>query len=286
VDQEEQAGRPVEELISQAVRSWTKGLHYVALFSLEHRMRLTAVLMALGIAGAAAAGYAQGMPQTAGTLVIVPADGEVTQANDEAHVMFMVDEQDRDKAVAASHANLKMKQGTDILKREDAQAVLQTRGYYTYPVYADEPPKPNAKSRPIIGWRVVQYLEMKTAELSRLPKTVSAAQTVLALNGLQFGLSEAATKKLDSRRIEAAYRNLGERVASIARAMGRNLADASIETVDFEASGAYAQEASAKRAMLAQTTGVRGMGPQMEEPNFEPGETTLNMRIVGKVRFK
>jgi predicted secreted protein len=200
--------------------------------------------------------------------------------------MFMVDEQDRDKAVAASHANLKMKQGTDILKREDPQAILQTRGYYTYPVYADEQPRPNQKSRPIIGWRVVQYLEMKTAELPRLPKTVSAAQTVLALNGLQFGLSEAAAKKLDSRRIEAAYRNLGERVASIARAMGRNPADASIETVDFEASGAYAQETSAKRAMLAQTTGVQGLGPQMEEPNFEPGETTLNMRIVGKVRFK
>jgi hypothetical protein len=24
----------------------------------------------------------------------------------------------------------------------------------------------------------------------------------------------------------------------------------------------------------------------VEEPSFEPGETTLNMRVVGKVRFK
>lgn len=248
-------------------------------------MRLTSLIVLIGLAASAQAADPQPVRSTSGTLVIVPADGDVKQANDEAHVIFMVDEQDRDKAAAVSRTNLKMKQGTEILKREDPQGVLQTRGYYTYPVYPDEEPRPNTKARPIIGWHVVQYLELKTAEIARLPKTVSAAQSVLSLNGLQFRLSDPAMKKLDSRRIEAAYRNLGERIDAIAHAMGRDPADALIETVDFEGSGAYAND-NGRQMETVQVSGMRKALQQTEEPNFEPGETTLHMRVVGKVRFR
>ena len=36
------------------------------------------------------------------TLVIVPANGEVSHANDQAIVTFMIEEQDKDKAAAAT----------------------------------------------------------------------------------------------------------------------------------------------------------------------------------------
>ena len=231
----------------------------------------------------------QAAAQTAGTLVIVPASAEVRQANDEARIVFMIEEQDRDKAAAASRVNQKMKQGADIIRREDPHAVLQTRGYYTYPVYPEDQPPPRpaaAKPRQPTGWRVGQYLEAMTTNICALPKTVAATQRILALNGLQFSLSEEAGKKLDARRIEATYRNLTERIVSIARAMGRNPADAVLETVDFEASGAYAEQdralpkgASMRMASVAEAQAV-------EEPSFEPGETALQMRVVGKVRFK
>jgi predicted secreted protein len=223
--------------------------------------------------------------QTNGTLVIVPASGEVKHVNDEANLTFMIEEQDKDKAAAASRVNQKMKQGMDILKREDPQAVLTTRGYYTYAVYPEDQPQPrtNGKLRQPSGWRVGQYLEMKTSNLQNLPKTVAAAQRLLALNGLRFGLSDATAKKMDAQRIDATYKNLSERIASIAKAMGRNPADAVLETVDFEGSGNYAQQdfaaPKAMRASMAEADPV-------EEPSFEPGETTLDMRVVGKVRFK
>ena len=73
--------------------------------------------------------HAQTSMPTAGTLVIVPAHGEVTQANDQAIISFMIEEQDKDKAAAASRVNQKMKQGTDIVRREDPQAQLKTQGY-------------------------------------------------------------------------------------------------------------------------------------------------------------
>lgn len=252
-------------------------------------MRFDRILLSLACAAALLPAHAQSGVQTGGTLVIVPAYGEVTQTNDEARANFMIEEQDKDKAAAASRANLKMKQGTEIIRQADPQARLKTHGYYTYPVYNDEPVQPRAgnvtRPRQPVGWRVGQYLEVRTLNVQALPKTVAAAQKILALNGIQFGLSDAATGKLDQQRIEASYKNLNERIAAIARAMGRRPADAVLEMVDFEASGAYAPQADMARTKTMSMAPARESAP-VEEPSFEPGETTLQMRVVGKVKFK
>ena len=222
--------------------------------------------------------------QTSGTLVVVPASGEVRHANDEAMLTLVVEEQDKDKAAAASRVNQKMKQGAEIVKRQDPAALLQTRGYYTYPVYPEgQPRQPGTRSPQPVGWRVGQYLDVTTTSLGALSSTVAAAQKVLAVNGLRFGLSAASARKLDEERIAATYRNMGERIASIARAMGRSPGDAVLETLDFEGSGNYAQQDAAPKMMRA--AAVQEM-QAVEEPSFEPGETTLQMRAVGKVRFR
>jgi uncharacterized protein YggE len=231
--------------------------------------------------------HAQTAPATSGTLVIVPAFGEVTHPNDQATATFLVEEQDKDKAAAASRVNQKMKQGLEIIRREDPQASLKTKGYYTYPIYPEQRPLPNGTvAKPVpSGWRVGNYVEMKTTNLAGLPKTAAAAQKILGLNNLSFGLTPATLKKLDERRIAATYQNLNERIASIAAAMGRKTSDAVLDTVDFEGSGNYANQredfAAAPMAMrMAKDSG------QVSEPTFEPGETTLQMRLVGKVKFK
>jgi uncharacterized protein len=249
--------------------------------------RIVAVLLSILISYGATSAWAQAAIQTSGALVVVPAFGEVRHPNDEARATLMIEEQDKDKAAAASRVNLKMKQGIESVKQEDPQATLKTRGYYTYPVYADEQgqPRPMNRARQVVGWRVGQYLDMTTPNLAALPKTIAAAQRVLALNGLQFGLTEATSKKLEEQRIAAAYRSLTERIAAVAKAMERNVADAVLETVDFEGAGAYAQqEISPMRAMRAASPTPETV--RVEEPSFEPGETMLSMRVVGKLRFK
>lgn len=241
------------------------------------------VLASLFIATAA-----QAQTVTSGALVVIPAFGEVTHANDQADLLLAVEEQDKDKNAAASRVNAKMKQGTEIVKNADPSAKLKTYGYYTYPVYPeDNPQRPlaaNVKRVPT-GWRVGQYLEVKTTNLAALQKTAAAAQKVLQINGVNFGLSPALTKQLDDARIAATYRNLTERVASIARAMGKTPADATIDTVDFEGSGNYAENAEASPKVMMMRAN-QPPPPQMAEPSFEPGETTLQMRLVGKVKFR
>lgn len=248
--------------------------------------RALSALLISTLLGVCLIGWAQPAMQTGGALIIVPAYGEVRHPNDEARVTLMIEEQDKDKAVASSRVNQKMKQGTEIVKREDPTATFKTHGYYTYPVYADDQPRQNNRTRPPVAWRVGQYLEVTTTNLNGLPKTVAAAQRLLALNGLRFGLTDASRKKLDEQGIAAAYQDLTSRVAAIANTMGRSVSETVLETVDFEASGNYApKQDSATSAMAMRSSGMQESA-KVEEPSFEAGETTLHMRVVGKVRFK
>ena len=234
---------------------------------------------ALLCAGLATQAQAQSV-QTSGAQLVVPASGEITLPNDQAHVTLTVQEQDKDQAVAASRVNLKMKQGMDIVKRQDPQAQLRTRAYFTYAVYADDAQHNPNKARAIVGWRVGQTLEVTTTNLAALPKTVAAVQGTLALNGVDFSLTPASSKKLDDALIDATYRNLNERIVSIARTMGRNPADISIDTLDFEGSGNFV---AAPKAMMMRAAAA----PEaVAEPSFEPGESTLSMRLVARLRIK
>jgi len=253
-------------------------------------MSLPKLLLAASLVLAAHAG-AQTLPapSTSGTLVIVPANGEVRHANDQATVTFAVEEFDKDKAAAAARVNRKMKEGTEIVRRADPKAELKTQGYYTYPVYPEPPVQPLPASRTPVrpvptGWRVGQYLEVKTTNLAELPKTAAAAQKVLQINGVNFGLAPATEKLLDEQRIAETYRNLNERIASIARAMGRQPSDAVLDTVDFEGSGNYVRGNEAAPMMMSRAKG--GASDAMPEPSFEAGETTLQMHLVGKVKFR
>ena len=142
------------------------------------------------------------------------------------------------------------------------------------------------KQRVPTAWRVGQYLEVTTTSLDKLPKTVAAAQKVLTLNGLQFGLTPETTQKLDDERIAATYKNLNQRINSIANAMGRKVGDAVLDTVDFEGSGNYAQERGQAAAAPMMMRAKMADAADVAEPSFEPGETTLQMHLVGKVRFK
>ena len=127
---------------------------------------------------------------------------------------------------------------------------------------------------------------MTTTNLKDLPKTIAEAQRLLALNGLRFGLADATRKKLDEQRIAAAYKDLTDRIAAIAKTMGRTMADTALETVDFEGSGNYVQKQESAATMMAmRSSGMPETAP-VEEPSFEAGETVLDMRVVGKVKFK
>lgn len=242
-------------------------------------LKVHQVVLAAALSTTMAGAYAV---QTGGTQISVAASGEIIAPNDQARVTLTLEEQDKDKAAAASRVNQKMNKGLALIKKSDSQAVLKTQGYFTYPVYSEAEPKAG-QSRPIIGWRVGQSLSVTTSNLTDLSKTVAAVQGTLALNGIQFGLSPETQKKQDAALIADAYKNLIDRVNAVTGAMGRSAQDATLETVDMVAEGGGGV-APRMYAMRADAAAARES--VVVEPSFEPGESVLSMQIVGKVKLK
>lgn len=217
--------------------------------------------------------------QIRGTIVSVSGSGEVIAENDQAKVTFFVEEQDKDKGAAASRANQKMRDGTGQLKKMDPDGKFATRGYYTYPVYADQ--ASSTKLRNLVGWRVGQYLDLTTKNIVQLPAAVALVQQTLALSGVTFSLSEDVARSLEAKRFETAYQNLEERVRIIAKAMGKNLADSSIESLDFDGSGSHFQP----QPRMFAAAPMMAKGSSVQEASFEPGETILSTTVVAKIKF-
>ena len=182
---------------------------------------MTVMKSVLVAAAATVALSAQAQSCRFGTLVVVPAFGEVKHVNDQVVATLAVEEQDKDKAAAASRVNQKMNKGIAIVKQADPSAALKS--YATIPI-------PCIRKSAHCGWCRCQAAFANgmacrpvpgsdDGQSGVLPKTVSAAQGVLTLNGLNFGLKPEPPFAGDQR-IAATYKNLNERVAAIAKAMG------------------------------------------------------------------
>ncbi|MBC3861923.1 SIMPL domain-containing protein [Undibacterium jejuense] len=221
-----------------------------------------------------------------GTVITLAGNAEIKADNDQAVVTFFIEEQDKDKAVAASRVNQKMKAGTELIKKEDPQAELHTRGYYSYPIYNDatKTVAGQAPKQQLVGWRTGQYLEVKTQNLKQLPSTAAAAQSILALNGVNFGLSDATIAKLESERIAAGYKDFSQKLTMITHTMGKNPEDVVIESLDFDNAGSNMRPmAMAAEPMMLRS--ARAAGP-VDAPSFEPGYTSLSIHITGKLKLK
>lgn len=235
-------------------------------------------LVLLAMFGSAQMVMAETLP-TENSLVTVTAVGTVRAPNDEAQLVFGYEEQGKDKAALASSVNLRLKQGIAALKKADPNARLSLDSYRTYAVYDEVAARTQKRDAQQVGWRVSQQVRMVTGDFAVLQATVAAMQKVLVLRSVNFGLSEETTRKLEQRRVEAAYRSLEEQVGFIAGAMRRPVADAKLESLDFGATSVdrvYVTGSNVKREDLG----------EVEEPSLQPGETKLELRATAKVRFK
>jgi predicted secreted protein len=216
---------------------------------------------------------------TENSLVTVTAVGTVTAPNDEAQLVFGYEEQGKDKAALASNVNLRLKQGIAALKKANPNARLALDSYRTYAVYDEALANVQKRDAQKVGWRVSQQVRLVTGDFAALPATVASAQKILALESVNFGLSEETMKKLEQRRVEAAYRSLEEQVAFIAGAMRRPVGDAKLESLDF--AGPPVERVYVTGSKISR----KDLG-EVEEPNLQPGETKLELRASAKVRFK
>lgn len=208
----------------------------------------------------------------AGTLVLITGTAEIEVPNDEAVANFFYEAQDADLAKAQALVNQRVGDGTAALKRADPKAQVETSGYSSYPVYS------SGAARAIVGWRVRQGVTLRTESLAALPRTISAAQSFLALGGIDFRLSQAARAKVDAQLIQLATANLNARLASAATALGATPARLRIEEVNFGVREGGPQPVMMRQASMASEASA-------PPPSLESGRSVERLTVNGKARL-
>ena len=235
-------------------------------------MKQVLAIVAVALAASAIAQQPSLPLQPAGTLVLMTGVAEVELANDEAVANFFYEAQDADLTRAQSTVNQRVSDGTAALKRADPKAQIETTGYSSYPVYS------SGSNRTITGWRVRQGLTVRTENLAGLPKTVAAAQPLLALGGVDFRLSKAARDKVEAQLIQLAIANLNSRFAAAGQSMGVPPNRIRVEEINFGVREAAPPQPMMMRSAMQSSDAVA-------PPVFESGRSTERLSVTGKARF-
>jgi uncharacterized protein YggE len=209
---------------------------------------------------------------TSGTLIVMTGTAEVDVANDEALANFFYETQAPDLTKAQADVNQRVADGTAALKRADSKAQIETSGYSSFPVYS------GGSSRTIVGWRVRQGVSLRTENLAALPKTVAAAQPMLALGNIDFRLSRAAREKVEAQLIQQATANLHSRFAAAAQALGGASARVRIEEINYGAREGGPQPLAMRSVPMASEASV-------PPPTFEAGRSVERLTVSGKARL-
>lgn len=231
--------------------------------------------LAAAFAFAVGAAFAQApasSPRFEGTLIVMTGEAEVEVANDEAVLTFYLEVQEPELARAQSQVNQRVAEGVAALKRADPKSQVETIGYGSYPVY-----QPGG-GRKIIGWRARQSVNVKTTDLSALPKTVAAGQQQLALGGIDFRLSRVARERVEGELIQRAIANVNARVAAAAQSLNVPVSRVRIEEMNFGIPSGERPPVPLARMSTAAAQPVA-------EPQLDPGQTTQQVSVSAKVRL-
>lgn len=208
-----------------------------------------------------------------GTLLLMTGAAEAEVANDEAVAQFYFEAQEADLARAQSLVNQRVAEAVAQLKRADPKAVVESAGYSSYPIY-----QPGTQRR-LIAWRVRQNVSLRTRDLVALPRAVAAAQALLALGGIQFGLSREAREKVEADLIARALANLNDKVAVAARALAVPPERVRLEEVNFGGVPPIVPMVAHERGM------AMASAAQVEEPQLDAGRTLQRLTVSARARL-
>jgi predicted secreted protein len=186
--------------------------------------------------------------------------------NDRALATLSVTAEDRDPARLAQQINEKMGWALDQLK---GLAAIQSRSgsYQTYPVY-DE--------RKIVRWRGTQELQLESGDIDRLARFIGTLQERLQVQSMQFLVSAAKRRDVESTLTEealAAFQQRAEVIRKSLGASGYRLMDVSVHTGGLRPPVPLRAEAmSVSRAPVA-------------SPAVEQGTSSVSVQVSGRIQL-
>ena len=141
----------------------------------------------------------------------------ITVPNDEAQMNWSVSAQAKTLKEATSQAVKAMNEGLSQIKTVSDALKLQTQSMNSYPVYGEVKGNETPK---IVAWRVSQSLEVIAPDVQLVPAVIEKVNGTLALNGLNFKVSDAARAKYDESLYKLAMADATQRAVWIAQSVG------------------------------------------------------------------
>lgn len=213
-----------------------------------------------------------------GMVLNVNGAASITVPNDEAQMYWSVSVQAKTLKEATTQAIEAMNSGLSQIKTVSGQLKLQTQSMNSYPVY-DEVKGNQAPG--IVAWRVSQSLEVIASDIELVPKVIENMNGNLALEGLNFRVSEQAKAKHEESLYKMAVADATRRAVWIAQAVGSDASKVEVQTLRFTSSATprpvnVLMRASAKNSMDA----------VIPVPEIEAGTSDLNLNVTAEVLIK
>ena len=179
---------------------------------------LTAGVMTMTMSAAMAANSMNGTTLSEkGMTLAVNGTATITVPNDEAQMYWTVSAQAKTLKEATAQAIKTMNSGLSQIKAVSDKLQLQTQSMNSYPVYGETKGNQTPK---IVAWRVSQSLEVVAPDIELVPKVIENVNGVLALENLNFRVSDAAKAKLDESLYKMAVADATQRAGWIAESVG------------------------------------------------------------------
>lgn len=202
----------------------------------------------------------------------------ITVPNDEAQMNWSVSAQAKTLKEATSQAVKAMNEGLSQIKAVSDALKLQTQSMNSYPVYGEVKGNETPK---IVAWRVSQSLEVIAPDVQLVPAVIEKVNGTLALNGLNFKVSDAARAKYDESLYKLAVADATQRAVWIAQSVGSDAGKVELQSLRFNSSAT-----PRPINLMMRATGKAMMDSAVPAPSVEAGTSELNLTVSAEVLIK
>lgn len=213
-----------------------------------------------------------------GLTLSINGTASLTVPNDEAQMNWSAMAQASTLQEATSQAVKAMNKGLSQIKAVSDQLQLKTQYINSYPVYGETKGNQTPK---IVAWRVTQSLQVIAPDVTLVPKVIESVNGQLALDGLNFSVSDTAKAKYDESLHKLAVADATQRAVWIAQSVGSEASKVQLQSLRFSGS---ANPRPLNVMMAASAKSARDAA--VIAPQLEAGTSDLNLTVSAEVLIK
>ncbi len=213
-----------------------------------------------------------------GITLSINGTASLTVPNDEAQMNWSAMAQASTLQEATSQAVKAMNKGLSQIKAVSDQLQLKTQYINSYPVYGETKGNQTPK---IVAWRVTQSLQVIAPDVTLVPKVIESVNGQLALDGLNFSVSDTAKAKYDESLHKLAVADATQRAVWIAQSVGSEASKVQLQSLRFSGS---ANPRPLNVMMAASAKSARDAA--VIAPQLEAGTSDLNLTVSAEVLIK